>query len=206
MDPYLTEIFPNFQKGVERLNLLLVVLPPLAAFDEFLERAYLQRARTAASTQFIGTMVDYETLLLQMTAGVIRRLVFVFPIDERINTDSDGSAFEVWESSARVLGRKNCFWNCTETNLQAAVPQQEFDLQLTTELQPPFLSEGPDARTNVTPEEIQCFVCRNYTLSPLRLKDRECLHAACSLACMQRLHCQWVDIRSDLRTLDRSGP
>ena len=33
IDPYLTEIYQNFQKGVERENLLLIVLPPLRGFE-----------------------------------------------------------------------------------------------------------------------------------------------------------------------------
>ena len=110
IDPYLTEIYQNFQKGVDRENLLLIILPPLANFEACLQTANLPRTRTATSTQFVGTLGDYETLLLQMTAGFMRRLVFVLPTDE--NTPKPGDrAWQVWVSSVRVLGQSNCVWH-----------------------------------------------------------------------------------------------
>ena len=92
----------------------------------------------------------------------------------------------------------------TETNFQATLPQEAIDLQLAAELS--LLSEAPDDRTNMAPEAIPCFVCGVNTLNPLRLKDKECLHAACSLHCLQRLHSQWIDIKCDLLKLDASFP
>ena len=110
IDPYLTDIYQNFQKGVDRENLLLIVLPPLPSLEACLQTPNMQRARTASSTQFVGTLGDYETLLLQMTAGFMRRLVFVLPTDE--NTPKPGDrAWQVWVSSVRVLGQSNCFWH-----------------------------------------------------------------------------------------------
>ena len=110
IDPYLTDIYQNFQKGVDRENLLLIVLPPLLNFEACLQTSNMQRTRTASSTQFVGTLGDYETLLLQMTAGFMRRLVFVLPTDE--NTPNPGDrAWQVWVSSVRVLGQSNCVWH-----------------------------------------------------------------------------------------------
>ena len=63
IDPYLTEIYQNFQKGVDRENLLLNILPPLANFEACLQTANLPRTKTATSIQFVGTLVDYEILL-----------------------------------------------------------------------------------------------------------------------------------------------
>ena len=111
IDPYLTEIYQNFQKGVERENLLLIILPPLAGFDACLRTATVPRTRTATSTQFVGALGDYELLLLQMTAGFIRRLVFIFPIDENTYRGHLASPCETWVSTARVLGGSNCFWH-----------------------------------------------------------------------------------------------
>ena len=111
IDPYLTQIYQNFQKGVERENLLLIILPPLAGFDACLRTGTVPRTRTASSTQFVGTLGDYELLLLQMTAGFIRRLVFIFPIDENTYRDHVASPCDTWVSTARVLGESNCFWH-----------------------------------------------------------------------------------------------
>ena len=82
VDPYLTELYQNFQKGVDRENLLMVIFPPLDRLNSCLESPLLGRARTSTCTQFVATLSDLEMLLLQMTAGFMRRLVFVFPIDE----------------------------------------------------------------------------------------------------------------------------
>jgi hypothetical protein len=49
---------------------------------------------------------------------------------------------------------------------------------------------------------IRCFVCGVKTKSPLSLDDPECLHHACSLACLHRLHTQWLDIKQELRDMD----
>ena len=111
IDPYFTEIYKNFQKGVGRDNLLLIILPPLANFDACLQTGNLPRARTADCTQFVGTLGDYEMLLLQMTAGFMRKLVFVFPIDEDTHSYHADRPFQIWVSTARVLGESNCFWH-----------------------------------------------------------------------------------------------
>ena len=81
VDPYLTEIYQNFQKGVDRENLLMIVLPPLHHFNSCLQSPLSARSRTATCTQFVTTMGDFETLLLQMTAGFMPKLVFVLPLD-----------------------------------------------------------------------------------------------------------------------------
>ena len=112
IDPYLTEIYQNFQKGVDRENLLLIILPPLANFVACLQTANFPRTRTATSTQFVGTLGDYETLLLQMTAGFMRKLVFVLPIDDTTHS-SDVASSQIWMSTVRVLGKPNCFWHCS---------------------------------------------------------------------------------------------
>ena len=118
IDPYLTEIYQNFQKGVDRENLLLIILPPLANFDACLHTANLPRTRTASSTQFVGTLGDYETLLLQMTAGFMRRLVFVLPVDEDTHSAHTVS-WRIWVSTARVLGESNCFWHCSSSDFSS---------------------------------------------------------------------------------------
>ena len=69
IDPYLTEVYQNFQKGVDRDNLLLIVLPPLDHFNACFQSPIPARTRTAVSTQFVTTLDDFETLLLKMTAG-----------------------------------------------------------------------------------------------------------------------------------------
>ena len=106
VDPYLTELYQNFQKGIDRQNLLLVILQPLVHFDACFRSTIWARTRTAKSTQFVATLGDFETLLLQMTAGFMPRVVFIFPIDQG-STHSD---LEAWQSSVRVLGANNCHW------------------------------------------------------------------------------------------------
>jgi len=110
VDPYLTELYQNFQKGVDRENLLMIILPPLVHFNSCFKSTFLARSRTATCTQFITTMADFETLLLQMTAGFMPKLVFVFPIDESTHCEHIQTPLEVWLSSERVLGRSNCHW------------------------------------------------------------------------------------------------
>ena len=105
VDPYLTELYQNFQKGVDRENLLMVILPPLVHFNASLEGSPLARTRTAKCTQFVTTLGDFEILLLQLTAGFMPKLVFSLPIDQ-----STHGKCEVWLSSKRVLGDKNCHW------------------------------------------------------------------------------------------------
>ena len=112
IDPYLTEIYQIFQKGVKKENLLLIILPPLATFEDNLQTTNLQRARTATSTQFVGTLMDYESLLLQMTAGFLRKLTFVLPIDANTQSSS-GDTWRTWISTKHVLGHDNCFWSDT---------------------------------------------------------------------------------------------
>jgi len=76
-DPYLTEIYQKFQKGVDREKLLLIILPLLHAFNACVTSPTRVRARTAKNLQFITTLSDFEMLLLQMTAGFICKLTFV---------------------------------------------------------------------------------------------------------------------------------
>ena len=110
VDPYLTELYQNFQKGVDRENLLLIILPPLVQFNLYFKSPSLARTRTATCTQFVTTISDFETLLLQMTIGFMPKLVFVLPIDEFTHATHFQTPFEVWLSSERVLGAQNCHW------------------------------------------------------------------------------------------------
>ena len=110
VDPYLTELYQNFQKGVDRENLLMVIFPPLDRLNSCLESPLLGRARTSTCTQFVATLSDLEMLLLQMTAGFIPKLVFVLPIHERTNGGHTETRLAVWLSFQRVLGHENCHW------------------------------------------------------------------------------------------------
>ena len=101
-----------------------------------------------------------------------------------------------WSPEARTHGKR-----CKKG---AVNDLEEFDLALAAELS--LLSEAPDERTKMAREAIRCFVCGISTLNPLRLNDKECLHGACSLDCLQRLHSQWIDIKCDLLALDASLP
>ena len=110
IDPYLAEMYQNFQKGVERENLVMIILPPLENFDACLTSNALARTRTAKGTQYVTTLSDYETLLLEMTAGFMPKLVFIVPIDEATHTRHNRSPFQMWVSSERALGSENCHW------------------------------------------------------------------------------------------------
>ena len=114
IDPYLTEIYQNFQKGVDRENLLLIILPPLAAFNACVTSSTRVRARTAKNSQFITTLSDFEMLLLQMTAGFMCKLAFVLPIDDNTHDQHVQMPFVVWSSSESVLGHRNCHWPLNE--------------------------------------------------------------------------------------------
>ena len=110
IDPYLTELYQNFQKGVDRENLLMIILPPLVHFSACLASPVLARTRTAKCTQYVTTLGDFETLLLQMTAGFMPKLIFVLPIGGDTYSQHRLAPFEVWLSSERVLGSRNCHW------------------------------------------------------------------------------------------------
>ena len=110
IDPYLTEMYQNFQKGVDRENLVMIILPPLVHFDACLTSHALPRTRTAKCTQYVTTLSDFETLLLQMTSGFMPKLVFVVPIDEATQTRHTEIPFPMWVSSERMLGSENCHW------------------------------------------------------------------------------------------------
>ncbi len=58
-------------------------------------------------------------------------------------------------------------------------------------------------RANENKDEKRCYVCGTFTLCPLRLKDLDCPHIACSLKCLHRLSPQWIDIKSGLQELER---
>ena len=110
IDPYLTELYQNFQKGVDRENLLMIILPPLVHFSSCLASPVLARTRTAKCSQYVTTLGDFETLLLQMTAGFMPKLIFVLPIDRNTYSQHSHAPFHVWLSSERVLGYRNCHW------------------------------------------------------------------------------------------------
>jgi hypothetical protein len=94
--PYLTEIYQNFQKGVDRENVCLVILPPLVNFNASFDSTITVRTRTAKCTHFVTTLGDFEALLLQMTAGFMPKLVFVLPVDENTHSEHLQAPFEAW--------------------------------------------------------------------------------------------------------------
>jgi hypothetical protein len=109
VDPYLTDMYQNFQKGVWRETLLLIIFPPLARFNACFESPMFARTRTARYSQFVTTMADFETLLLQMTAGFMPKIVFVFPRDISQTAECQAS-LPAWLCCQRVLGSSNCHW------------------------------------------------------------------------------------------------
>ena len=113
IDPPLIELYQNFQKGVNRENLLMIILPPLVRFNSCFQAPLLPRTRSAKCTQFVTTLCDFETLLLHMTGTFTPKLVFVFPIDENTYNEHLQTPFDVWVSSERVLGEQNCHWAST---------------------------------------------------------------------------------------------
>ena len=88
----------------------MIILPPLVHFNSCFKSPLVGRARTATCTQFVTTLGDFETLLLQMTAGFMPKVVFVLPIDESTHDEHTEKACAVWESIERVLGDNNCHW------------------------------------------------------------------------------------------------
>lgn len=48
----------------------------------------------------------------------------------------------------------------------------------------------------------RCFICGVHTRNPISLQDSDCMHVACSLTCLHRLHSQWLDIKHELNQLD----
>ena len=50
-----------------------------------------------------------------------------------------------------------------------------------------------------TKKESRCYICYSKTKNPLRLsRSRDCPHSACSLRCLNDLHCRWVEIAAAL--------
>ena len=114
IDPPLLELYQNFQKGVDRENLLMVILPPLDRFNSCFQLPLLPRTVSKRCTLYVTTLCDYETLLLHMTGTFTPKLVFVFPVDKRTYDDHLEAPFDVWTSSQRVLGEQNCHWTSTK--------------------------------------------------------------------------------------------
>lgn len=52
----------------------------------------------------------------------------------------------------------------------------------------------------------RCYVCGRHTLNPLKLDDPECMHVACTLECLHKLHSQWLDLTYELCELDNNFP
>jgi len=52
------------------------------------------------------------------------------------------------------------------------------------------------------PTQHKCWVDGRQTTSPLHVKDDDCPHVACSLACLQRLESEWWDIKAELLDLE----
>ena len=110
IDPYLTEMYQNFQKGVDRENLVMIILPPLMNLDSCLTSLASTRTRTAKCTQYVSTLCDFETLLLQMTSGFMPKHLFILPIDAATQMRHNDESFQIWLSSQRILGSDNCHW------------------------------------------------------------------------------------------------
>ena len=108
--PYLTQINQNFQKGVGRDNVCVIILPPLCQFSACFVSPVQSRLRTGTCTHFVATLSDFEVLLLQMTAGFMPKLVFDFPIDQDTHDKHRATPFKAWLSAERVLGIANCHW------------------------------------------------------------------------------------------------
>ena len=64
-------------------------------------------------------------------------------------------------------------------------------------------SSFPSHSTNENKDKKRCYVCGTWTLCPLRLKDPDCPHIACSLRCLHRLSPQWIDIKFGLQELEQ---
>ena len=57
----------------------------------------------------------------------------------------------------------------------------------------------------------RCYICKRYTLSPLKLdllgkEQADCPHVACSYECLQKLNSEWTDIKYELEDLERELP
>ena len=106
-EPSLLELYQNVQKGVDLQILLMVILPPLSSFDACFENTCMPRSRTAKCTQFITTLADLQTLLLQLTAGFLPKLVFVIPIESsspEYTAQTLRTSSKVVEAMSNILG------------------------------------------------------------------------------------------------------
>jgi hypothetical protein len=107
IDPYLIEICENFKKGVDLVNLLLVVLPPLVTLSKSFRNSSILRNRTSNCARYVTTLADFETMLLQMTSGIFKHLVFVLPVNELTDLEPRD---ETWKSCINIVGYDNCHW------------------------------------------------------------------------------------------------
>ena len=62
-----------------------------------------RRLSTKGCTQFVATLCDLETLLLQMAAGHMPPHAYVIPIQNNVDVNS-----AVWKLFQGVLGSNNC--------------------------------------------------------------------------------------------------
>ena len=109
MDPYLTQLYQNFQKGVDRDNFVVIILPPLEKFNASLLSHGVSRARTAKCTKFVSTVSDFEMLLLEMNALFREKILYIFPVVSGNFATHRETPYEVWQSSQKILLDTNCF-------------------------------------------------------------------------------------------------
>ena len=80
-DPYLTQMYENFKKGVDKENLFIVIMPSLKELNAFFSRIIpIQRARTKTA-QFVTTTMDLQMLLMQLGSGLLPKLNLILPAE-----------------------------------------------------------------------------------------------------------------------------
>ncbi len=98
-DPPLADVIELVQKAAKDV-VLVVILPPLESFTIALA-GNTNRMHTSKCSQFVSTQADFEILLIMMTSGVVKTVIFVFPVkgggDEALEQNV------VWHASCKIL-------------------------------------------------------------------------------------------------------
>ena len=98
VDPPLTTL-PELAQTVQQIVSWLIVFPPFSEFAKCLQDNSMPRAGTTHNTQYVRTRGDFLDLLLRLSAGMLRNMSLVFPIDaDMLAVGSDA----LWMAASKI--------------------------------------------------------------------------------------------------------
>ena len=88
----------------------MIVFPPLVSLANDMKMT--SNTSVMDDRQVVKSLSAYEMMLMQLSAGVVNKVAFVFPVSSPYTLDRHASA--VWRASNDILGSQNCHWKVNE--------------------------------------------------------------------------------------------